>query len=340
MKNILVALLPALFCLGCSKGDHFLYKDAMNLGVKLDAPTLEYEKYEDDLIHPCVRYIEGGFAGHEWWMVGTPFKNYDESKENPILYYGDSREDGTPPLSWTPVAVIADTPLKGYNSDPSLFFEDSKLWIFWRESQTPDCLDNNYERATFGCYTEDGKNFSSKKIFAGEVSDNKDSEVCPIIVKWNNRIMLYGTNYLFQPKRKSKGLSIWYMDGNSLDKDRIFTKIKDVSIKTPKALKFWHFDLFTYNNIYYCVATSENARSIFLGKSSDAENFVFWSTPLLTKKETGRSYFYKPSALVKDGIFYLWHPVLEEDTSSKTSRIWMSQIPFSDLIKILEDNEN
>lgn len=329
-----------LFFVNCSKEDKFAHKDAMNLGVKLVAPTPDFDKYEDDLIHPCVRYIEGGFAGHDWWMVGTPFKDYDESKENPILYYGDSREDGTPPLVWVPLAIISDTPSTGYNSDPSLFFDKGKLWIFWRESGTPDCHELNYERATFACYTEDGVNFSSKKFFAGEISDFEDSEVCPIVVKWNGRIALYGTHYLFKPKRKSKGLSIWHIQDDDLETTDFFKKVRDVAVDTPKALKFWHFDLFTHDNIYYCVATSENARSIFLGRSFDGEHFKFWDTPLLTKKETGRGYFYKPSALVKNGIFYLWHPVAEEGTTSKTSRIWMSEISFVDLLNILERNEN
>ena len=56
-------------------------------------------KYGDWLIHPCVRYIPEGLGGHKWWMVVTPYPNYNSKYENPILYYGDSN-DTTPPLNW------------------------------------------------------------------------------------------------------------------------------------------------------------------------------------------------------------------------------------------------
>ena len=58
------------------------------------------EKYLNDNIHPCIRYVPDGFAGHKWWMVTTPILG-GSSTENPILYWGDSREGELPPLTWS-----------------------------------------------------------------------------------------------------------------------------------------------------------------------------------------------------------------------------------------------
>lgn len=328
----------ALFSFSCRSSDGPFFDDAMKLGTKLVAPTPNPEKYFDDLIHPCVRYIEGGFSGHEWWMVATPYQGNDDSMENPILFYGDSREGGLPPLQWTPVKVIEDTPSKGYNSDGSIFFDQDKLWVFWRENHTDDCHSHNYERATFGRYTTDGITFSEKKLFAGEKSFDRDSELCPIILKRNNKIFLYGGNYEFKPKRRPHGIAIWDIENNDLLNSE-FIKRDIGSVDSGGAFKFWHFDLFSYSDKLYCVATPEKANAIYLGISNDGVNFKFWTTPLLSSKGTGRAYFYKPTALVKDGIFYLWHPVAEQNVEPRTSRIWMSQIKFEDLLQILNFND-
>lgn len=337
--NIIICFLICLIFLSCSKSEDYLFDDAMDLGQKLNIPTPNPEKYFDDLIHPCVRYVEGGFQGHDWWMVATPYRGNDASMENPILFYGDSREGGLPPLEWTSSAIVEDTPSQGYNSDGALLAKDGKLWVFWRENHTLDCYSHNYHRATFGRVTSDGISFSDKKIFAGEITTTQDSELCPIVISRENDIYLYGANYTFKPKRRPSGIAIWGLEGNDLDNHE-FVKKETGNLETPKGFKFWHFDLFSHSGFYYCVATPERADAIFLGMSQDGVNYKFWSTPLLTSKGTGRSYFYKPSALVKDNIFYLWHPVAEEGITPRTSRIWMSQMNFNQLIELLTKNEN
>lgn len=330
----LFVFLP-LFIFSCSQTDDSMPDDAMSLGTKLVAPTPNPEKYFDDLIHPCVRYIEGGFAGHDWWMVATPYRGNDESIENPILYYGDSRDGGKPPLEWIATGIVEDTPSQGYNSDGVIFFDQGKLWVFWRENHTNDCRTNNYERATFGRYTLDGISFSEKKLFAGEKSMTRDSELCPIITRRKDKIILYGGNYEFKPKRRPHGIAIWDIDNNDLlNSEFVLREIGNLDCGS--IFKFWHFDLFTYSDLYYCVATPEKAGAIYLGVSEDGLNFKFWKRPLLSTKGTGRSYFYKPSALVKDGMFYLWHPVAEEGITPRTSRIWMSEINFEELLKSLD----
>ena len=312
--------------------------DAMKLGVKVSAPTPQPEKYFDDLIHPCVRFIPKGFAGHQWWMIASPYRGYNSAIENPILYYADSMEDGLPPTNWIAAGVIEETQKNGYNSDPTIYFDGEGLWVFWRENGTPSCFAKKIIRGTFGKYTKDGTTFSEKKLFAEELSSTEDSEMCPIIVSIKGQIKLYGDHHLFTPNRTPLGLSIWELPENNLFKNK-FVKTLDVLPKYKTGFDFWHFDFFENNNTYYCVVSPESGNEILLGKSTDGVNYVFWDTPLLSKAGTGRTYFYKPTALVYQGIFYLWNPVAEIGAIPATSRIWMSQVNFAALIRFLDKKQ-
>ena len=337
--ELTICIFLILFSSNCKNTDTLapIKEDAMHLGYKLNAPTPQPEKYFDDLIHPCVRYVENGFAGHKWWMVATPYRGSDADIENPILYYGDSEDESIPPINWKATKIVEETPKRGgYNSDPCIYFDDENgLWVFWRANLTSETMRNNCTRATIGAYTKDGINFTDRKIFAKEVSITEDHEMCPIVMDFNNDIRLYGCNHRFSPDRIPIGLSIWEIKDKNL-KVNGFTKIKDVVPKFKTGFDFWHFDIFEHNDVYYCVVTPEIADQILLGRSDDGENFTFWDTPLLSALGTGRTYFYKPSAMVLNGVFYLWCPVAEQGILPRTSRIWMSQINFEDLIKKLD----
>ena len=310
--------------------------DALKLGVKLLAPTPQPEIYFDDLIHPCVRFIPEGLNGHQWWMIGTPYRGGDRFIENPILYYGDSRPGGLPPIEWKASAIVVNKPLLNgaYNSDPNLYFDGNKLWIFWRENMTESCIKLKMTRATFGVNTIDGKTFSDKKYYAGEPSSKEDNEMCPTVIEINGKIKLFGVKHQFETPRVPLGLSIWEIEENNLE-NNVFIKTKDIQPIYKQGFDLWHTDFFMHNNAVYCVATPEIANEVLLGVSLDGENFTFWDKPLLSSKGTSREYFYKASAMVHNGVFYLWTPVAEQGITPRTSRIWMSEILFEDLMENL-----
>jgi hypothetical protein len=315
--------------------------DAMKLGVKLIADTPA--KYLNDLIHPCVRYIPEGFAGHKWWLAASPFPTDSITQiahsdlENPLLFYGDSREGDLPPLEWTFVKVIEETPpVTGNNTDPALYFDGKGLWVFWREGLTADNYAKGVVWATWGRYTTDGVHFSEKKLFAGKPGRNNDTEMCPIIVKFDKQIKLYGSDWEFLPDMQPNGLAIWTLKDNDLQKNQ-FVLEKRIKQFAFEGFKLWHFDLFSYKRKIYCVCSSSQAWEVYLGVSEDGENFKFWEKPLISYKETGRFYFYKPTAMVHQGIFYLWHPVEEIGAKPRTSRLWLSEIPFEELLDNLNN---
>jgi hypothetical protein len=314
------------------------YKDMMQLGTQIVAPTPQPEKYFNDLIHPCVRYSPEGVGGHKWWLVATPYRGFNAGIENPILYYGDSPDGSTPPLTWNATAIVEDTPKNGYNSDPALFFENNKMWVFWRENGTQDCYNNKYKRAIFGRTTTDGIYFSAKKVFAGETSDTVDHEMCPIFSSIHDSIKMFGCFHNITKKnRVPYGMSVWGLDNNDFTK--MFLNQFDVKPVYKSGFDFWHFDLFQYKDKYYCVVSPESANEILLGESLDGYNYVLWDRPLLSTKNTGRTYFYKPSAVVYNDILYLWYPLAELNSNPQTNRLWMSSMNFDEILTKIKSTD-
>lgn len=311
-------------------------KNAMTLGVEVLGWTPDPDKYKNDNIHPCVRYYPDGFAGHKWWMVTTPYYGGNSAIENPILYWGDSREGELPPLEWGGGVVVEDTPPTGYNSDACIYNDGARLWVFWRENGSPDTSTTG-GRATFGRYTTDGVNFSEKKLFAplGFSIPGKtgDAEMCPIVVNFDGSLKLFGAHYEFTPNRRPYGLAIWDIADNDLDNNQ-FTLTKTVGQLYRSGFNFWHFDLFKHDGKYYCVTTPESGAEILIGVSDDCENFKFWNMPLLSNAVAGTSYLYKPTAMVHQGILYVWHP----NRIDGRARIFMTQRAFSEVIGALDNS--
>ena len=98
----------------------------------LALPTSAAE--DERCLHPDVVYAPQGFAGHNWWMVMTPFPTTDSATyESPDILCSD---DGT---SWAVPAggsnPIATAGVGRYLSDPTLFYNDGTLYCFYRDAK-------------------------------------------------------------------------------------------------------------------------------------------------------------------------------------------------------------
>ena len=305
----------------------------MSPGIQIEISTPEVDKYKNDCLHPCIRFIPSGFAGNNWWMVQSPYYGRDSRLENPILYFS---KDKTDPINWVCMGVVRDTPLTGFNSDPSLFYEDNKLWIFWREYLTPLCSELKVSKATVGFSTLDGIHFSPVKVYLTENESDIDREQCPILIKKDDKYLFYAVHYQYKPVRKNLGLTIW--EGTSLDKpdfklqnsikfDSVFTcdKYKQLKIFNkyfflPKPLKhdLWHFDLFEYKNKLYMFSVAEWGDNIMLSISEDFTNFKTIRKPLInshySEQYAGyKQYYYKPSGYIVNEILFLNYTSTSED---------------------------
>jgi hypothetical protein len=305
---------------------YFFYpQQSMPLGSRVFIQTPEFEKYRNDCLHPCVRYIAEGFNGSNWWMVQSPYYGRNSQVENPILYKSNEKRY---PMKWKFVSLVQDTPKTGFNSDPMLFYEKKKLWVFWREYDTPLCNSLNVSMATVGCFTSDGKNFSSIIVYLTQKGNDRDTEQCPILIKKNGIYIFYAVHYEYEPMRKNLGIAIW--EGTSLEQPNFVLKktipfpVKHTCDKfkqfrlgkqllfIPKPLKHdvWHFDLFEYKNKLYMFSVAEWGDNIMLSVANDNANFKTFRKPLVNSHYSEssinyRSYYYKPTGFIENDTIYL-----------------------------------
>jgi hypothetical protein len=324
-KKVLFSFLFILVCLLSIFIYKFYPKQSGSLPEKVKITTPSF--YHNDCLHPCIRYIPEGFCGYHWWLVQSPYYNRNFIYENPLLYY--SKESSFPSVREF-IAEIATTPTKGFNSDPNLFYEDNKLWIFWREFRTSLCDSLHAYMATVGVYTVDGKTFSKKMIYLTQQKPNFDTEQAPVLLKKENKYYFYTSYYQYSPKRVNKGIAIW--EGSSLDNPdfilkrivpfkNIYTcgKWKQLRVGSklffiPKPVKheLWHFDLYAYKNKLYMFSVAEWGDNIMLSIADDNINFKTFTLPLvnnhyLEKFTKQRVYFYKPTGYIEKDTIYLYY---------------------------------
>ncbi len=323
----ILIILAVLFLLVFGYFRLFYPAQTMPVGVAVEINTPDPDKYRNDCLHPCVRFIPEGFMGHNWWMIQSPYYGRNSKLENPMLYFS---RDETFPLKWECMGLVRDTPPTGFNSDPTLFYEDNRLWIFWRECLTPLCHDLNVTRATVGISTRDGIDFSPLQVYLTEKESNIDREQCPILLKRGDKYLFYAAYYQYKPVREGLGLAIW--EGTNLEKPDfkligtpkvkpVFTcdKWKQLKIANhyfflPRPLKYdiWHFDLFEYENKLFMFSAGEWGDNIMLGVSSDYKNFKTRRKPLVNAHYTEqiegyRPYFYKPTGYITHNTVYLYY---------------------------------
>lgn len=264
------------------------------------------EGYGDFAVHPCVRYIPEGLGGYDWWMALTPYQDYDETRENILLYCGVSASAGKPPSSWKYVREVCGTHPKGFNSDPNLVYFEERLWIIWREWGTENLPDGCDLCCIRCCTTEDGENFSDPMTVALNVYDvpgtEGDTTMCPCVDYDSDGLYMYGSVYQYKPHLKPRGISRYKWNGE------VFA---DPAITLNRNIQFdlWHFDLFREGGYLYQLVTGQFGNAILIGRSSDGVDFKYSGRPLLCNPFfLKKNYFYKASAQVAGGTLYVFFP--------------------------------
>lgn len=333
---------------------------AMSPGVLCDVDPFEEDINHGDVVHPCVRFIEGGYEGHEWWMVYTPYYGSDSSVENPILCYSDN-DASNPPVHWTFYCQVRPRPSEGYNSDPTLLYSDGSLYVFWRECGTKACGDYELPRATFGGVVKDGKVVD---IFGPVVySDDPehDRETCPTFIRdCDGNFRCLAMDLLFHSKKikslphvlrdavagitkymdilglwsqqKSYGIAEW----KSGCIRTMFEYEGTVPFKNLNALyRPWHMDFFEFGGeLYSIVQTNQSNADICLAKSSDGVHYSFFPKPLMTNRTCGKVGIYKPTAGVAGSRFFLYYTAQDPD-NRLLNRLYLTEDNFQSLLEKL-----
>lgn len=310
-----------------------------------------------DVVHPCVRYIENGFEGHKWWMAYTPYYAANASLENPILCYGNS-DTKEAPTEWSFYCVIQPQQFRGYNSDPTMFFRDGRLFVFWRENETPRTDVYYCCRATFGGEVKAKKLIPFENPLLVEPLENEDRETCPTIIPAADGYMAYAMHLRFFSTRlrsmkgvsgklvsrfavvldllglysqqKSYGIAVW--SGDSLQKSLIYKKtvrFKNVN----KLYRPWHMDFFDYDGVRYAIVqTNQSNADLCLARSVDGETFTFFKKPLITNRTIDMVGIYKPSALVVDDILYLYYTA-QGKYNRVLNQLYITKIAFEKILQ-------
>ena len=322
-----------------------------------------FEENHGDIVHPCVRYIAEGFEGHNWWMVYTPYYAADSSMENPILCYSDEIDPNRPPLEWEVYGLVNEKPKEGYNSDPTLLYNEGQLYVFWRENYEGSKEPHKYIRATYVAKVRNGKFETDRKEILYTDDAEVDAETCPTFMKnEDGSIMAYAMHLKFYSKRiramrprmksivnkivtlsdligfysqqKHYGIAIWKQQNSVLEP---FSYVRTLKIeKCNKLYRPWHMDLFDWKRKrYIIVQTNQSNADLCLAVSEDMEHFTMYSKPIITNATIDELGIYKPCAgVTTDGTFYLYYTAQDKD-NRKLNKLYLTMMNFDELLERL-----
>lgn len=293
--------------------------------------------YHNDCLHPCIRYIDTGFAGYCYWMVQSPFYARNCKIENPVLF----RSNDIDSLGEHGV-LIAPAPQKGYNSDPLLFFDDSLLYVMWREYA--DDLSNVGSCKLLGVSTKDGLVFSQPKVYALNPISYGETLQSPAVVKRDSNYYIYAVWYEYEPERKNKGIAIWH--GTSMSEPN-FQLVDTIPISSPKIcdkkwqiqlgkkyfflptwqeFDLWHMDVVAFeknrSKNLYIIACAEWGDVIMLGSITEEQKVIWKKTPLVCnhalQSEMGYWHtYYKPTAFMQDSCMHIFYTTQSRNDKNK-----------------------
>lgn len=238
--------------------------------------------------HPSVIYIDGGFAGYDYWMVQTPFpidaEPYRDRWESPVVY---KSHDG---IEWLPVANPLDDlteeeiAILDYMSDAHILYrEDTKTLEVWyrltnREMVKAEgnlfikiirkLLNRQYRQIIWTTIlrktTTNGKEWSEREIMIPKKKEILDDDVMrsPAFI-WDNITSEY---------------RVWYQSNTGLF---YTTSVNGKDWEPRKELTFdiphttWHLDVNFFNDIYHLLSYSIEEQNIVYYTSSNGINYHY-----------------------------------------------------------------
>jgi len=323
----------------------FYPQQRMPIGEPVDVTTIQPEKYRNDCLHPCIRYDA---KSGKYYMAQSPDFGWNNKIENPMFYESEDY------LNWSNSKLIADTPEKGYNSDPNIcLLENGKIFYLWRECETSLGESLHSMFITVGGYIKDGK-LDNKRILAVDEWEDGDTEQCPIMVECDGKRFIYAAWYQYEPVRKNMGVAVWEQGKND---DKPFKLVETIPFRScytvgkwgqirlfghlcfvPKPLfhDVWHFDLFEFDNKLYMVSVAEKGDNIMLSVADDWMHFKTFRKPLVNNHYTEnycgyRQYYYKPTAFVKDDTLHVFYTANAKDDPNR-NQLYHTAAPVNEVL--------
>lgn len=179
----------------------FYPQQSMPVGEIVYVATPDSAKYHNDCLHPCIRYDA---YLDKYYMAQSPYYGWNNQEENPMYYESDDY------TIWQYGKLIADTPEKGYNSDPNICLcaNGDRLYI-WRECGTPLCDSLGCAYATVGGLLSPEGTIERKNIYCINKLSTQDMEQAPVMIEHDGVRYIYATWYQYEPKRINRGIALW-----------------------------------------------------------------------------------------------------------------------------------
>ena len=345
--QIVISVIALLLVVAIAVYFYLFYpQQRMPIGEPVEVRTVQREKYHDDCLHPCIRYDA---KTGKYYMAQSPYYAWNNKGENPMFYMSDDYK------TWMEGTLIADTPDKGYNSDPNILLTDSgKVCFIWRECKSLQCEQNGGNRMIVGGMLVNGK-LLNKQIYAVNSWEHGDYIQCPTLVERDGKYYIFAVWYQYEPVRKNLGIAIWR--GTSLDVSD-FELLQTIPIKSiytvdriaqlrlfgriwyiPKPLHhdIWHFDLFEYDGKLWMVSVAERGDNIMLSVAEDWKHFKTYRKPLVnnhyTENDCGyRQYYYKPTAFVNDDTLHVYYTANAMDDPNR-NQLYHSSLPAKQVLR-------
>ncbi len=343
MKIALYIVLVTIF-IACAIYAYMYYpQQLMPIGEMIEVHTIEPEKYHDDCLHPCIRYDA---KSCKYYMAQSPYYAWNNKVENPMLYVSNDYK------VWSKGKLIADTPEKGFNTDPNICLSNGEIYYLLRECFTPLCDSLGCSYVTIGGVLAEGQ-LHNKHVLCTHTSHADDTEQCPIMIEHNGERYIYAAWYQYEPDRKNQGVAIWKEQAegepfklvDTISLDRCYTVDRCAQMRLfghliylPKPLyhDMWHFDLFEYGGKLYMVSVAEKGDNIMLSVSDDWKHFKTLRKPLVNNHYTEnycgyRQYYYKPTAFVKDDTLHVFYTANSKD-DPKRNQLYHTAAPVSNVL--------
>lgn len=336
----------------------------MQPGEPVSIEPFNLDENHGDIVHPCIRFISDGFEGHYWWMVYTPYYGADSSMENPILCYSDEKDANTPPIKWNVYGLVNEKPKDGYNSDPTLFYQEGQLYVFWRENYEWSTNKQKYIRATYIAKVQNGtiERIGNEILYTED--KEIDAETCPTFMKnEDGSITAYAMHLRFHSyhiknmrprmrsiankvvtftdllglysQQKHYGIAIW-KGGDDITVPFVYTKTTKIE-KCNILYRPWHMDLFDWKGKRYAIIqTNQMNADLCLATSGDLEHFTMYKKPLITNATIDKLGIYKPCAgVTPDGAFFLYYTAQDKDNRN-LNKLYLTTLPLKELLEKLE----
>ncbi|WP_455599991.1 hypothetical protein [Cloacibacillus sp.] len=307
-------LIPAIF----SKYIKMMWNDNQRRCAEKEYRTVNFDVKADDLkkdtqildlsctsgfgetVHPDVLFIPGGFGefGWKYVMTLTPLPRGIEYFENPEFLVSHDGISWEIPCGGKSPLVDAPFDWVGYNSDPTLFYEDGIVHMIYRRTEYKG---NGADVRLLVMHSSDGVCWSVPLVIMEEHYHRKDLAVLmsPTVVKLAGEYLMWyvqGSGGSFSVVRaQSKDLYQWYGFMSSMLRGM------------PEGTEPWHLDVIKKGKeellmalCYQHVGNYKSNRGILFASSNDGG--ILWN---ISGKhlEPGESNFCKKSLYKASAVF-------------------------------------